>query len=352
MVGAEREATLLQGKAQAELDWARKLEEVERSAYSRHEDIITQLSKSRDKVCDRQGPPPTRSFTLNMWCGWYLSLPPPTSSLPPPPQPPLSPPNKAIAECKQQEVEMGRMAEALKSLQLGQRGASLAVGQVPRDNQRSGVGGGRGGVSDLEQRYAELEQRNQELKAVIQEMRKEMEQCCVGGQGAPLGGSRMGDAPYSAEYVGYLEREMAEMKVEKRKMAEHLEELGARKKPPTPPPPPPPQSPARIPSSDVRHRAHLIALSDTIATLQREKCALEVEVMQLKGREEQLQDAIRLCQEEVGDRGTGGMFVHRRKWGQGHVHAHIYTHLLYTLLFICLSLSTGTQEQGTLCTSI
>ena len=49
-MGAEREASLQQEKAQGDLDWARKLEEAEREAYSRHEAVITQLSKSRDKV--------------------------------------------------------------------------------------------------------------------------------------------------------------------------------------------------------------------------------------------------------------------------------------------------------------
>ena len=49
-----------QEKAQADLDWARKLDKAEREAYSRHEAIITQLSKSRDKVTAISPPhPPT-----------------------------------------------------------------------------------------------------------------------------------------------------------------------------------------------------------------------------------------------------------------------------------------------------
>ena len=39
--------------------------------------------------------------------------------------------------------------------------------------------------------------------------------------------SRVSDAPYSAEYVCYLERELAEMKAEKRKIAKRLDELVA-----------------------------------------------------------------------------------------------------------------------------
>ena len=53
MLWTEREATLQQGKVQAELDWGRKLEEAERKAYTRHEDLIAQLSRSRDKVREK-----------------------------------------------------------------------------------------------------------------------------------------------------------------------------------------------------------------------------------------------------------------------------------------------------------
>ena len=186
--------------------------------------------------------------------------------------------------------------------------------------------------SELEQKNVELEQRNRELKAVIQEMRQEMEQCVSADPAGIADGqlrvkdafSRVSDAPYSAEYVSYLERELAEMKAEKRKMGERLDELAAHRKPPTPPPPPPPlplpQSPARTSSADSRHRAHLIALSDTIATLQREKCGLELEMVRLKGREEQLQGMVRLCQEEVKGRGLASAHTFTRECVY-HIHA-------------------------------
>ena len=192
--------------------------------------------------------------------------------------------------------------------------------------------------SDLEQNNVELEQRNRELKAIIQEMRREMEQCVSTDPAAGTGTqrvkdalSRVGNAPYSAEYVGYLERELAEMKAEKRKMAERLDELVAHRKPPTPPPPPLPQSPTRSSSTDSRHRAHLIALSDTIATLQHEKCGLELEVVQLKGKEEELKGVVRLCQEEVGEM---VVCAHACMWELActnmHECVHISAHTKYT----------------------
>ena len=67
MLWAEREAALQQGKVQAELDWGRKLEEAERKAYTRHEDLITQLSRSRDKVRERQQR--SKSCTFSWWAG-------------------------------------------------------------------------------------------------------------------------------------------------------------------------------------------------------------------------------------------------------------------------------------------
>eukprot|EP00731_Ephydatia_muelleri_P021528 Em0014g119a len=167
------------------------------------------------------------------------------------------------------------------------------VASLERHQHLSAGSSARVPPSELEQKNIELEQRNRELKAVHtgDEARN----------GTEYALSRVSDAPYSAEYVCYLERELAEMKAEKRKMGERFDELAAHRKPPTPPPPPLPlpQSPARTSSADSRHRSHLIALSDTIATLQREKCGLELEMVRLKGREEQLQGTVRLCQEEL-----------------------------------------------------
>ena len=79
---------------------------------------------------------------------------------------------------------------------------------------------------------------------------------------------------------------------------------------------------------DSRHRAHLIALSDTIATLQREKCGLELEMVRLKGREEQLQGMVRLCQEEVKGRGLAFAHTFTRECVYLPTYTHSNTHTL------------------------
>ena len=48
--GLEREKSLEQSKAQLQLDWEGRMEEVERKAYGKHQDIIQQLTQAKDKV--------------------------------------------------------------------------------------------------------------------------------------------------------------------------------------------------------------------------------------------------------------------------------------------------------------
>ena len=46
----EREALLEQSKAQMELDWQRRYEDLERQQYERSEDLVKKLTKARDEV--------------------------------------------------------------------------------------------------------------------------------------------------------------------------------------------------------------------------------------------------------------------------------------------------------------
>ena len=46
----EREEALQQAKAQAEVDWQRRCEDVERQQYERSEDLVRRLTKARDQV--------------------------------------------------------------------------------------------------------------------------------------------------------------------------------------------------------------------------------------------------------------------------------------------------------------
>lgn len=46
----EREKELERTKTQAELDWQRRCEELERRQYNKSEDLITSLTQARDEV--------------------------------------------------------------------------------------------------------------------------------------------------------------------------------------------------------------------------------------------------------------------------------------------------------------
>lgn len=46
----ERESALERAKVQADLDWQRRCEELERLNYQRSEDLVKNLTKSRDEV--------------------------------------------------------------------------------------------------------------------------------------------------------------------------------------------------------------------------------------------------------------------------------------------------------------
>ena len=54
--GLKRERNLEQSKAQLQLDWEGRIEEVERNAYGKHQHIIQQLTAARDKVCSKCHP--------------------------------------------------------------------------------------------------------------------------------------------------------------------------------------------------------------------------------------------------------------------------------------------------------
>lgn len=46
----EREASLERSRAQLEVDWQRRCEDIEREVYGKQEQLITGLTKQRDEV--------------------------------------------------------------------------------------------------------------------------------------------------------------------------------------------------------------------------------------------------------------------------------------------------------------
>ena len=151
----------------------------------------------------------------------------------------------------------------------------------------------------------ELQQQNKELQNVIKQMRQDMEQVTNKDVSMPTTG-----------YTEYIESEMVRLKAENRQLSERLmKSLG---KPPSP----------GVPQvTKKQHQSHLIALSDTIANLQREKAALELTVTQLRSRMEELERELTAEKEQVS---------------QTHTHTHTHTNSVCTHAHLTAGLYNNT----------
>ena len=171
--------------------------------------------------------------------------------------------------------------------------------------------------------FQTLQASNEELRAVIKQMRVEIEQL------SDLSDHRNGENMPTANYVRYMEEEVRKVKSENRQLVAQLQQM---KKPPTPKRKG--SSPAQEDgkrSSQVRsrspvegeggssqsgagdvhlqHRGHLIALSDTIASLQREKADLENTVRHWKEKADKLQEKLNEEQELVSPNACSAYYV-------------------------------------------
>lgn len=158
----------------------------------------------------------------------------------------------------------------------------------------------------------QLKQQNKELHTVIHQMRREMEQLTdlpeqrdEKDEASPKMAQDDGRSILTTGYVKYMESEVVRLKLENQQLKERIQELFQTKKPPTPPPlgskrcTSPPLTGDKPSKCESQHRAHLVALSDTIATLQREKLALELETLQLNTKVQQLEKSLTAYQEKV-----------------------------------------------------
>lgn len=167
--------------------------------------------------------------------------------------------------------------------------ATLQKHGISCDNHMTGY------VSDLQT----LKTQNEELRDVIKQMRVELEQLSDM--------SSQKDGMPTANYVRYMEEEVRQVKSENRQLVEQLQQTGLHRKPPTPTTNVKRKSlsPARggkkhnrsiSPSEEshtVHHHRHLIALSDTISSLQKEKVELENRGKEWKIETEQLQERLK-----------------------------------------------------------
>lgn len=221
---------------------------------------------------------------------------------------------QALAQCRDLQQTVSQQSSVVRVVQ-GERDVAVAtlskhglIEEYQTVCHQRGVA--RDHVTEPKDHVIEqLRQQNKELHGVIRQMRQEMEQLTgfseqrdrelhhhTGDNGPAL----------TVGYVKYMESEVVKLKSENQQLKERVQELSLMKKPPTPPlvsgskrTPSPPPTVDKPSKRESQHRSHLVALSDTIATLQKEKSALELEVLQLNTKVRQLEDSLTTHQEKV-----------------------------------------------------
>ncbi|XP_072167929.1 coiled-coil domain-containing protein 57-like [Diadema setosum] len=198
---AEKEQSLERSKAQLELDWQRRYEDAERNQYSKSEDLIARLSKSRDdavalnKELEREL---QQRDDLNRVLARDR--------------------DQAVATLRKHKLQIDR--DIIPSRDTGPEDSALASDQIQA-----------------------LQAQNESLIAVIRDMKREMDELAGqadggttrerkdvkgprGSEGQP--GEHLSDKdkpPFTEEYVKSLEKECRELKVEKRRLEERLATL-------------------------------------------------------------------------------------------------------------------------------
>lgn len=195
-------------------------------------------------------------------------------------------------ELKQKLDNQTKLSKSLAD----QRDAALAICQ---QNGISCNGNMATHITDMKA----LRTQNEEFRNIIKQMRTELENLTS----LP---PQKGDEP-TVNYVRYMEEEVRKVKAENRELMEQLQQRVPQGKPPTP-------NTARKSSSvegrksadhnsslshaqNTQHQQQLIALSETIASLHREKASLESRVQEWKGKVEDLQSRMQEEKELVNN---------------------------------------------------
>ena len=207
------------------------------------------------------------------------------------------------SECKELQVKMEHQTKLLDAMRT-ERDAAIAMlrqcGVLFDDKNFTGH------VTDMQTLHVQ----NKELCSTIKQMRVELEQ--LSDLSVPKGEQ---DVP-AANYVRYMEEEVRKVKADNRLLTEQLQQgQGAGQgKPPTPASArhkraaqlsPQAQKQPRTPGqaqesgAETKHRDHLIALSNTIAALQREKGELEEREREARRKLEALQHTLKQQEEMV-----------------------------------------------------
>lgn len=202
-------------------------------------------------------------------------------------------------ECQELRQKLCKHTELQESTQ-NQRDAALAT------LHQHGISDGdmAGHMADIET----LRTQNDEFRNIIKQMRAELEQL---SDWSVQRGEPGTDSMPTVDYVRYMEGEVRKLKSQNRDLVEQLQQTVPQGKPPMPnsakkrthpltlaekKQPSPDHTPPSSPAVNAQHRNHLIALSDTIASLHREKEELQNKSREWKRNVELLQQ--RLKEEE------------------------------------------------------
>ncbi|XP_013420877.1 coiled-coil domain-containing protein 57 [Lingula anatina] len=233
-LAVEREASLERAKAQLDLDWQRRYEEVERLQYERSEDLVKNLTRARDE---------------------------------------------AFATLKEKDREL-QQRESLIRVLTRDRDQALATlkqhGLVLDRNIDTSAVHGTPTQSESEE-ISQLQAQNEKLRTVIRQMRTEMEN--IGDQ-EPVK-QKPGNS-VTEEYVRMLEDEVRSLKS---KMRNAESDLQTKQQPREDPPLAQAQDLLMKSIGDnALVRSHIQSLNDTIASLRREKVELSAQVKKQQAR--------------------------------------------------------------------
>ncbi|XP_022084931.1 coiled-coil domain-containing protein 57-like [Acanthaster planci] len=267
-LAAEREANLERSRTQAELDWQRRCEELERQQYSKSEELIQRLTTARDE---------------------------------------------ALATVKEKDREISQREDYIRVLTADRDHAFATLRkhklQINRDLLPN--------KEDLDDRsdfaseqLRTLQEQNDMLRAVIHEMREDMERL---GETQPAanqspdsiaaGDGGKNNPPITEDYVKILEKESRDLKLKLRELEEKYEA----------------QREASRGNETNRHivdqksdvamdnsyiRSHVQTLNDTIGALRSEKVTLSAQVKRQQARITHLESNMNQLQKQPYEKQT------------------------------------------------
>ncbi|XP_064617501.1 coiled-coil domain-containing protein 57-like [Liolophura sinensis] len=226
----DREAALERSKAQLELDWQRRFEDVEGSAYSKSEELVAKLTAARDQ---------------------------------------------AVATLKEKERECADQGEIIQQLKKQKAQAMATL-------QQHGIqpsGSFNAWPLDEAVEVEELRIQNQNLIRAVTEMRQAMEEL---GHGVTVSEANNKSVTVTRDYTSSLENQVLVLKKEKRSLEQEIEEL---KKPDYEKSK---VQPTEVISEEVNDnvvvRSHIQSLNDMIGALRAEKVELTAQLKKQQAR--------------------------------------------------------------------